>query len=144
MNGFKYIRTKILNNTMQELANILGVSKQTVYLWESGMKNIPSKRLQQLFDICGIPENYFFILAVSETDKQEIKKYYFNKEQKGCVVMKQIKDFIMENSVGEGYLSDWYISSVDDAEPPVWTDAHIAEVYNDFYLIPREVVEKLI
>ena len=57
--------------------------------------------------------------------------------------MKQIKDFIMENSVGEGYLSDWYISSVDDTEPPVWTDAHIAEVYNDFYLIPREVVENL-
>lgn len=39
--------------------------------------------------------------------------------------------------VDEGYLIDWYISSVDDSEP-VWTEAHIEELMNDFYLIPKE------
>lgn len=41
-----------------------------------------------------------------------------------------------EAAVDAGYLSDWYISSVDD-EPPVWTDAHIDELCNDFYIIPK-------
>lgn len=40
--------------------------------------------------------------------------------------------------VDETYLIDWYISSVDDSEP-VWTEAHIEELMNDFYLIPKEV-----
>ena len=70
---------------------------------------------------------------------------------KACAVTKKlvqqnnvsIIDFIEENSVSEGYLSDWYISSVDDRNNPVWTDAHIAEMYGDFYLVPKEVVEKL-
>lgn len=40
--------------------------------------------------------------------------------------------------VDEGYLIDWYISSVDNSEP-VWTEAHIEELMNDFYLIPKGV-----
>lgn len=54
-----------------------------------------------------------------------------------------IKEFIEENSVSEGYLSDWYISSVGE-DNPVWTDAHLAELSGDFYLIPKEVVDKLV
>ena len=57
--------------------------------------------------------------------------------------MDDIKKYIQENAVDEGYLSDWYQSSIDNTEPPVWTDEHISEVYNDFYMIPREVVENL-
>lgn len=53
--------------------------------------------------------------------------------------MKDIKKFIEENAVDEGYLFDWYQSSVTD-DPPVWTDEHIAEVYDDFYLIPKTVL----
>lgn len=56
--------------------------------------------------------------------------------------MTNIKQFIEENSVSEGYLSDWYQASVTDAEP-IWTDEHIAEVYGDFYMIPKEAVDKL-
>ena len=55
--------------------------------------------------------------------------------------MASIKDFIEENAVDEGFLQDWYQHSVTD-EPPVWTDEHIAEVCGDFYLIPKESVEK--
>lgn len=41
-----------------------------------------------------------------------------------------------ETAVDAGYLSDWYISSVGD-EPPVWTEAHIDELLNDFIVIPK-------
>lgn len=54
-----------------------------------------------------------------------------------------IKKFIDEQSVGEGFLQDWYQNSVDNKQEPVWTDEHIAEVCGDFYLIPKESVEKL-
>ena len=57
--------------------------------------------------------------------------------------MSEIKKFIEDNSVGEGFLQDWYQNSVLDTDPPVWTNEHIAEVYGDFYLIPREVVDNL-
>lgn len=53
-----------------------------------------------------------------------------------------IKRFIKENSVDEGYLSDWYQASVTN-ENPVRSDKHITEVYRDFYLIPKEVVDRL-
>lgn len=43
-----------------------------------------------------------------------------------------------ENAVDFGYLHDWYIGSVTDAEP-VWTDAHLEELVNDFILIPKDV-----
>ena len=45
--------------------------------------------------------------------------------------------WIEENSVSEGYLSDWYISSVDNAETPIWTDEHIEELCHDFWLVPK-------
>lgn len=42
-----------------------------------------------------------------------------------------------EAAVDAGYLSDWYIASVGD-ESPVWTDAHIDELLNDFIVIPKD------
>lgn len=42
-----------------------------------------------------------------------------------------------EAAVGNGYLSDWYISSVS-SESPVWTDEHIDELLNDFIVIPKD------
>ena len=38
-------------------------------------------------------------------------------------------------------LADWYISSVDDRDTPVWTDEHIEELLNDFYVIPKEIAD---
>lgn len=57
--------------------------------------------------------------------------------------MNKILKFIEEKSVDEGFLQDWYQHSVDDTQEPIWTDEHIAEVCGDFYLIPKETVEKL-
>ena len=49
-----------------------------------------------------------------------------------------MNDYISrEAAVDVGYLSDWYIASVGD-EPPVWTDAHIDELLNDFIVIPKD------
>lgn len=56
--------------------------------------------------------------------------------------MSEIKKFIEKNSVDEGFLHDWYQSSVIESDSPVWTDEHIAEVCGDFYLIPKEALEK--
>ena len=43
--------------------------------------------------------------------------------------------------VNEAYeyhdLACWYQSSVDDT-PPIWTDEHLEELLNDFYVIPKD------
>lgn len=49
----------------------------------------------------------------------------------------RLKADIADKSVDEGYLNDWYISSVTDDDPK-WTEAHIKELVNDFYLIPKQ------
>ncbi len=41
-------------------------------------------------------------------------------------------------AVGEGYLQDWYISSVSADDEPVWTEAHIEELAKDFIVIPKD------
>ena len=41
-------------------------------------------------------------------------------------------------AVDEGYLQDWYISSVSEDDEPVWTEAHIEELANDFIVIPND------
>lgn len=56
--------------------------------------------------------------------------------------MDKIQEFIKENAVDEGFLQNWYQDSVIDTDIPVWTDEHIAEVCRDFYLIPKEVIDK--
>lgn len=45
---------------------------------------------------------------------------------------------IESNAMDSGTLSDWYISSVGN-ESPVWTEEHIDELLNDFYVIPKDV-----
>lgn len=57
------------------------------------------------------------------------------------MVDEKVKEFVKENAVNEGYLQDWYQNSVLETDTPVWTDEHIAEVFGDFYLIPREVID---
>ena len=41
-------------------------------------------------------------------------------------------------AVGEGYLQDWYISSVSEDDEPVWTEGHIEELAKDFIVIPKD------
>lgn len=41
-------------------------------------------------------------------------------------------------AVDEGYLQDWYIESVVGGAGPVWTEAHIEELADDFIVIPKD------
>lgn len=46
------------------------------------------------------------------------------------------KEKLLLEPVNSGYLVDWFINSVGDEEP-VWTEGHIDELINDFYIIPK-------
>ena len=35
-------------------------------------------------------------------------------------------------------LYDWFISSVSENDNPVWTEEHLEELLNDFYVIPKD------
>lgn len=35
-------------------------------------------------------------------------------------------------------LYDWYVSSVSENDNPVWTEEHLEELLNDFYVIPKD------
>lgn len=45
---------------------------------------------------------------------------------------------INNKPVDRGYLSDWYINSVNEGDEPFWTEEHLDELFHDFILIPRE------
>ena len=80
-----------------------------------------------------------FWTSAKEPDDEEIDnvymklKEYEDLEEQGMLLKK-------EDAVDEGYLYDWYIHSVSDDEP-LWTEAHIEELFNDFILIPKEEAE---
>lgn len=35
-------------------------------------------------------------------------------------------------------LTCWYQDSIDNTVPPIWTDEHLEELLNDFYVIPKD------
>lgn len=52
--------------------------------------------------------------------------------------MSEKKYFDADTAYDSGALHNWYIDSVSDNDSPVWTDEHIDELMNDFYVIPRD------
>lgn len=55
-----------------------------------------------------------------------------------------VKKFFDNHAIDIGHLYDWYQLSIDETVPPIWTDEHIEELNNDFYLIPKEIVDTLL
>ena len=41
------------------------------------------------------------------------------------------------NAVEMSYLQNWFQDSIDETKDPIWTDQHLEELFNDFYLIPK-------
>ncbi len=41
------------------------------------------------------------------------------------------------NAIDMSYLQNWYQDSIDETKEPIWTDKHLEELFNDFYLIPK-------
>ena len=62
--------------------------------------------------------------------KKLIEEYEQNKE---FVDLTTIENY----AISEGYLTDWYQTSIHIKEPPIWTDEHLYELNKDFYLIPK-------
>ena len=81
MNGLKYIRTRC-NLSLNELADILGVSRQALSMWENEKKEIPQKRQEQLSKFFGIDAKFFG--NITEQEKQELlEKAMFRYEVNG-------------------------------------------------------------
>lgn len=47
------------------------------------------------------------------------------------------KTFRISDAYDYGTLSCWYQDSIDENEPPVWTDKHIEELMSNYYVVPR-------
>ena len=71
MNGLTYIR-KRCNISLNELADILGISRQAISSWENGRKKIPPERKEQLAQFFGIDKKYFD--EITDEDKIELLK----------------------------------------------------------------------
>lgn len=86
--------------------------------------------LEYLFDHNLMPDQWYdsalsFMLNCDEDDSDEDET--------------DIDDEVFEsNAVDIGYLRDWYRNSVNFDEEPIWTDAHLEELLNDFYVIPKQ------
>ena len=42
------------------------------------------------------------------------------------------------NAIDFAYLQNWYQDSIDETKQSIWTDKHLEELFNDFYLIPKK------
>ena len=78
------------------------------------------------------------------TGTKELDECYCGGDRTKCDFYPDIREKAIKEQktisgipVSRGVLSDWYIYSVSD-EQPVWTDEHLDELFNDFYLIPKE------
>ena len=44
------------------------------------------------------------------------------------------KKQLLDKAYSESTLIDWFISSIDETVPPIWTEEHITELCKDFYV----------
>ena len=97
MNGLKFIRTRC-NISLNELADILDVSRQQVSAWENGVKPISQKRLNQLSKYFGVDEKYF--LDISEDDKEFIvSKALYRRQDNEKEIYCFVKQGEMEDTI---------------------------------------------
>ena len=75
MNGIKYIREKS-NFTKYALAERMGVTRQTVTLWERGARRPDSQHLKWLCDFYGVEEKWFGDLSDEELETLNKKRMY--------------------------------------------------------------------
>lgn len=122
------------------------------------MGRLTRRNEDRIFVECGIygaifTEDSHFYVAIEKLahyeDLEEVLRTTLT-EEAANVILSSPHDFkewlergqfyvrkIEEQAVDFGYLSDWYISSVDENDEPVWTEKHIRELIGDFILIPR-------
>lgn len=129
MNGLNYIRRRC-NITIQELADVLGVTRQMVSAWEHGKKEIPAKRKENLAEFFGIPEDYFE--EISEEEKQFlVSKAMFQHELKGKIIYLYRRPKVNE----EKQRLDLYFRKDNDLM--------INEEYKQALKLKKETIEKI-
>lgn len=79
MNGIMYIREKS-NFSKNALAERMGVTRQTVTLWEKGVRKPDSKHLQWLCDFYGLSEQWFGELSEAELNVLNSMQMYRYRE----------------------------------------------------------------
>jgi transcriptional regulator with XRE-family HTH domain len=87
--------------SLQDVANKLNVSKQTVNKWEKSLRPIPEARLKQLSEEFKIPEEYFQ-KELDDIDKLKIQKIKLNNE---ITFIEEVKMFDLEE-INEIYKLD--------------------------------------
>lgn len=129
-------QTTSLNLTPEQIKEITTVKKDNPTLLYFDDKSQPH-------DIIIGLQKYF-----DETSPEQLKKDWEELEQYNQHGPEMIDTLelsrlrlqcaVENNCVSRGYLTDWYQQSIDETEPPIWTDKHLDELYNDFYLIPKK------
>ena len=90
MMGFKYICT-IFNVRYKDIAEELGITKQTVNSWTSGRRPIPRKYISVLSEKFDIPKGYFQ-KEINHLDRLYIQKRKLSNEIKNIEVDDTIPD----------------------------------------------------
>ena len=75
MNSLEYIRN-YCNISQSFLAELIGVSRQSIYLWETEKKELPPKRRKQLSELFGLEESFFGEINEDIIDEIYQKKMY--------------------------------------------------------------------
>lgn len=89
MNGFEFIRIEY-HMSLQKFADFLGVSKQMVYMWETGKRRISAVRLDQLEKLTGVPRCYFLLETLSEKQKLAVCECRLEKIKKDSICSEDI------------------------------------------------------
>ena len=92
-----------------------------------------AKKLASM-DFC--PEQRVFYKNILRTVKADVEGRLLVLPCKVGKYEKRLVD--LEKAMDKSTLCDWYITSVSPEDEPVWTDRHIEELLNDFYVIPKE------
>lgn len=100
MNGLKYIRERS-NFTKNALADLMGVTRQTINLWEKGTRHPDKKHLKWLSDFYGIEEEFFGELSEDKFDELAARYMYFHYDDDN----KEFYTFIPNTPDGKGELS---------------------------------------
>lgn len=79
----KDIQTKEVQMTVQEkLAELVGVSRQTIYKWESGYDQSNAENIDAICDALGVEKSYFYDGAVIKTPENADNELIYQKKQK--------------------------------------------------------------
>ena len=82
MNNLDNIR-EIFNLTLEDVANMLHIKKQSVSEWSKNNK-IPEKRIKELSELLNIPEEYFN-KEISEVDKIKLQNIKLEQDIKNSI-----------------------------------------------------------